>query len=354
MRTELLDFHLPAELIATRPLPERDGGRVCVVGSEGVEHRRVREFADWIRPNDLVVLNQTMVRRARLICSRPSSAKGGGGARVELLFLHPTENEQWVAIGKANRPLRKGDRLMAGGLSICVESRGEEGTILVSVQGDLEELLSRIGTMPIPPYMSRPGDEEDAERYQTVFASTLGSAAAPTAGLHLTEELIAAFEKKGANIGRLNLHVGLGTFRPVKTEDLNEHAMHSEMIEIDEVLVDQVARTRQLGGRVVAIGTTCVRALESARDPAQATQIVACQKWTNLLIQPGYSFGVVDALWTNFHQPKSTLLALVAAFSGLERMRRAYKEAIDQGYRFLSYGDAMWIPSRLSDDRKER
>lgn len=351
MRTELFDFHLPGELIASRPLLERDGGRMCVVGHEGVEHRRVREFPEWIRPSDLVVLNQTMVRRARLICSRPSSAEGGGGARVELLFLHPTDDGNWVALGKANRPLRPGDRLLAGGLTLCVESRGEEGTISVSVQGDLEELLSRIGTMPIPPYMSRPGDEEDAERYQTVFATTLGSAAAPTAGLHLTKELLRAFEKKGASIGRLNLHVGLGTFRPVKTEDLNEHPMHSEMIEIDDVLVDQIARTRKLGGRVIAIGTTCVRALESARDPMRPTQVLACHKWTNLLIQPGFEFGVVDALWTNFHQPRSTLLALVAAFAGLDRTRKAYQAAINQGYRFLSYGDAMWIPGRLSDNQ---
>lgn len=352
MRTELFDYHLPDELIASRPLLQRDGGRVCVVGAEGIEHRQVREFAEWIRPNDLVVLNQTMVRRARLICSRPASAAGGGGARVELLFLHPTDEGHWVALGKANRPLRPGDRLLAGGLTLCVESRGDEGTISVSIQGDLEELLSRIGTMPIPPYMSRPGDEEDADRYQTVFATTLGSAAAPTAGLHLTEDLLLAFAQKGASIGRLSLHVGLGTFRPVKTEDLNEHPMHSEMIEIDEMLVDQVARTRKLGGRVIAIGTTCVRALESSRDPARPTHVTACRKWTNLLIQPGYKFGVVDALWTNFHQPRSTLLALVAAFSGLDRTRNAYQAAIDQGYRFLSYGDAMWIPARLTDNQE--
>ncbi len=346
VRTELLDYHLPQELIATRPLAERSGGRLCVVEERRLRHITVASFVEEVGAGDLLVLNETRVRQARLMVRRPTSADGGGGARVELLFLHPLGASSWAALGKANRPLRPGDLLEAEGLAIVVRERAGQGTLVLDIQGDLESTLLAHGTMPIPPYMDRQGDDEDVERYQTVFARELGSAAAPTAGLHFSEEMLAEIQRRGVRIARVVLHVGIGTFRPVSVEDLDDHPMHFEEIEVGQEVVAAIEETRRQGGRVVAIGTTVVRALESASDPARPGQVVRTSGPTNLLIQPGYVFSVVDALWTNFHQPKSTLLALVGAFAGMERMKHAYSEAVDLRYRFLSYGDAMWIPRR--------
>lgn len=350
MRTELLDYELPQDLIAKRPPERRDGGRLCIVERSAVRHAQVADLVSEIQPGDLVVLNRTKVRKARLLCERPRS-QAGGGARVELLFLHQTPDGLWVALGKANRPLRKGDELVSPGLSLRVEERAEDGTLKVHAEGDLEVELERNGTMPIPPYMQRPGDEEDEGRYQTVFSEKIGSAAAPTASLHLTREMLARFQaERGASLGNVILHVGIGTFRPVTTEDLNQHKMHSESIEVGPDLVQQIEATRARGGKVVAIGTTVVRALESARDPQRPGYVRALSGDTDLLIQPGYRFSVVDRLLTNFHQPRSTLLALVSAFAGLKRTRNAYSKALEERYRFLSYGDAMWIPSPLGHD----
>lgn len=349
MRTEFFDYDLPPDLIATRPLAERSGGRLCVVDEHELHHKSVTSFVEEVGPGDLLVLNETRVRQARLIAQRPTTAEGGGGARVELLFLHPLGPGSWAALGKANRPLRPGDQLEAAGLAIVVRERGAEGTLILDVNGDLEATLLAHGTMPIPPYMDRQGDQGDVERYQTVFARALGSAAAPTAGLHFSEAMLEEMQARGVRIARVVLHVGLGTFRPVSVEDLDAHPMHSEEIEVGEETAEAIAETRRRGGRVVAIGTTVVRALESARDPARPGHVLATSRSTNLLIQPGYAFSVVDALWTNFHQPKSTLLALVAAFTGFTRMRQAYSEAISLRYRFLSYGDAMWIPRFWAD-----
>lgn len=347
MRTELFDFHLPEELIATRPPEARDAGRMCVVLEDEVQHDFVRNFADQIREDDLVVLNETRVRRARLICERPRNAWGMGGAQVEILFLHPVSDDSWVTLGKANRPLRVGDVLLAGSLTLTVSARGEGGTLVVRAEGDVEAVLEEQGYMPIPPYMQRAADEDDVERYQTVFARELGSAAAPTAGLHVTEETLARIGDRGARVGRLILHVGIGTFRPVTVEDLNDHPMHEEWFEVSEELVAQVNETRERGGRVIAVGTTAVRALESSACPTHRGRLVAARQKTRILIQPEYEFRVVDALLTNFHMPKSTLLALVSAFVGRERVLSAYEQAVSRGYRFLSYGDAMWIPGRL-------
>ncbi len=343
MRTELLDYELPEELIATRPPARRDGGRLCIVERDGVRHGEVAKLAEEIQPGDLVVLNRTKVRKARLMAHRPKTDLGGG-ARVQLLFLNATSDGLWTALGKANRPLRVGEELLASGLKIVVEDKAPDGTLSLRTEGDVERLLEKEGTMPIPPYMHRSGDEEDEGRYQTVFSEKLGSAAAPTAGLHLTEETLLRFEERGARLGRVILHVGIGTFRPVTADDLNDHSMHSEAVEVGDDLVAAIAETRARGGKVVAIGTTVVRALESAHDPERGGHVVRTSEPTALLIQPGYRFKVVDRLLTNFHQPKSTLLALVAAFAGLDRMRRAYDVAIAERYRFLSYGDAMWIP----------
>lgn len=203
--------------------------------------------------------------------------------------------------------------------------------------------------MPIPPYLKREADAQDSERYQTVYASRLGSAAAPTAGLHFSKQLLADIEGRGVRVARVLLHVAMGTFRPVRADDLDEHPMHSEFFEVSPELAAQIAETRQRGGRVIAVGTTAVRALEAAADRRRRGQVIAQAGSTQLLIQPGYQFRVVDALWTNFHQPRSTLLALVAAFAGYERMKNAYQQAISEEYRFLSYGDAMWIPACFSD-----
>jgi S-adenosylmethionine:tRNA ribosyltransferase-isomerase len=286
------------------------------------------------------------------MCERVTEGKMGG-ARVELLFLHPFGDGRWAALGKGNRPFRVGDQLRSATLTVRVSSKEADGTLLLAPEGDVESVLLEEGLMPIPPYMDRPGDEADVERYQTVFAEELGSAAAPTAGLHLTEAMLTQMEERGAEIGRLTLHVGVGTFRPVVADDLDQHRMHHESIQVTEDLVDQVRLTRARGGRVVAIGTTVVRALESAADLREPGLVVATQKSTDLLIQPGYRFLVVDSLLTNFHQPRSTLLALVSAFAGLGRVREAYQYALDERYGFLSYGDAMWIPQRLSEQSEE-
>lgn len=344
MRTDLLDYHLPNELIATRPPAGRSDGRLCIVGRDEIRHDKVSSFVDLVGPDDLLVLNETRVRKARLYVNRPRTAEGGGGARVELLFLHPVGDTKWVALGKANRPLRVQDQLEGYGLDLRVSDRATDGSLVIEVKGDLEAVLADHGNMPIPPYMNREADEDDEERYQTVFAKTLGSAAAPTAGLHLNEDMLNEMQAAGTRRARVVLHVGIGTFRPVSAEDLDDHDMHSEQIEVDEETVRAVAETRRRGGRVIAVGTTVVRALESACDPERRGHVQAVKKSTNLLIQPGYRFSVVDALWTNFHQPRSTLVALVAAFAGLERVQAAYREAVEQRYRFLSYGDAMWIP----------
>lgn len=314
-----------------------------------MRHAQIVDLADEIQPNDLIVLNRTKVRKARLVGSRPKT-EIGGGARVELLFLKENQQGLWVALGKANRPLRRGDEILSVGLRLKVEEKLEDGTILLRAFGDVETELEQYGTMPIPPYMQRPGDEEDEGRYQTVFSEELGSAAAPTASLHLTTDMLERFQQKGASLGRVTLHVGIGTFRPVTADDLDEHPMHSEAIEVGPELQEQIANTRARGGKVVAIGTTVVRALESARDEARLGHVRTISGSTDLLIQPGYRFSVVDRLLTNFHQPRSTLLALVSAFAGLKRMKNAYEEAILERYRFLSYGDAMWIPAPFGHD----
>ena len=348
MRAELLDYDLPEQLIAARPLAARDGARLCMVLRDRVVHAQVRDFPSQLAAHDLLVVNDTRVRKARLLCSRPRT-KGGGGGRVELLFLHPKAGGSWAALGRSNRPLGPGSLLHAGELELRVVARDSEGVLTVDCDGDVDRVLQDRGAMPIPPYLKREADAQDSERYQTVYASRLGSAAAPTAGLHFSKQLLADIEGRGVRVARVLLHVAMGTFRPVRADDLDEHPMHSEFFEVSPELAAQIAETRQRGGRVIAVGTTAVRALEAAADRRRRGQVIAQAGSTQLLIQPGYQFRVVDALWTNFHQPRSTLLALVAAFAGYERMKNAYQQAISEEYRFLSYGDAMWIPACFSD-----
>lgn len=356
LRADLFDYVLPNELVAKRPTEARDGARLLVLARHGLEHRSVREFPELAPPRALIVVNDTRVRRARLFGRRRP-----GGGRVELFLLGPSTREpvdgreRWRALGRANRPLRAGSVIDAAGVEFeILEDASEGGVLEVAAKADepLEDILERVGHVPIPPYLGRDDEPLDVERYQTVFARRTGSVAAPTAGLHFTHAAWERLVANGCEIGRLELQVGLGTFRPVTADDLDRHPMHAERFVVSSELVAQVRAARARGAKVVAIGTTVVRALESAADPERPGEIRAMDTDTRLLIQPGYRFRVVDALFTNFHQPRSTLLALVSAFAGRERVLEAYAEAVRREYRFLSYGDAMWIPEALAGSER--
>jgi S-adenosylmethionine:tRNA ribosyltransferase-isomerase len=345
VRTDLFDYELPEAHIARWPSPERGDARLLVVAEHGVEHRRVAEFPDLVPEASLVVLNDTRVIPARLV-----GARAGTGGKVEVLLLRRLDTEpgdasvqEFLALGHANRPLLPGARIEAGPLAVEVIGRAEEAvlTVRLCAEGGVRAALEQHGHVPIPPYLGRADAPCDRDRYQTVYAAQDGSVAAPTAGLHLTEPMLERLRARGVEIGRVTLHVGLATFRPVSVDDLDDHPMHEERVEIGEQLVEQIARARQRGAPVVAVGTTVVRALESADLTPGAFD-------TRLLIQPGFRFQVVDALLTNFHQPRSTLLALVAAFVGRDRILAAYRTAIAEQYRFLSYGDATYLPRRIA------
>lgn len=349
MKTELFDYDLPENAIAARPPAERDGARMLVLDRGTIEHAKVADWADRVPEGALVVLNVTRVRRARAFLRRTET----GGA-VELLFLdaltHSNEapGERWRALARANRALRAGTRLSAPDLEVEVAAIREGGVIEITAVASrgVEAWLEEYGRVPLPPYIRREDEPNDVERYQTVFAERTGSAAAPTAGLHLTRTALARLAERGVETTTLTLDVGLGTFRPVVADDLDRHAMHAEAFSVSDETVRAIERARGRGAPVVAVGTTVVRALESAADPERPGRIRSTSGETRLLIQPGYGFRVVDALLTNFHQPKSTLLALVAAFAGRDAVLAAYATALGAGYRFLSYGDAMWLPRR--------
>lgn len=350
MRVDLLDYVLPEAAIAQRPSEHRDGARLLVVEDHALSHRRILDWPALVPAGALVVLNDTRVRRSRLRFEKDT------GGKVELLVLdvRPGEagNEIWTALGHSNRPLRIGRRLELGPLRLTLIDRGPAGEFILSASGhgDSEAFFERHGLVPLPPYIRRAAGQEDVERYQTVFAEQLGSAAAPTAGLHLTPQMLQALRERSVEVAFTTLHVGAGTFMPVRSDDLDEHPMHAERYVVSSALRDAVARARARGGPVVAVGTTVVRALESAADEHATGQVQPRSEHTRLLIQPGYRFRVVDALLTNFHAPRSTLLALVSAFAGRLRLAAAYSAALEQGYRFLSYGDAMWLPRRLAHD----
>jgi S-adenosylmethionine:tRNA ribosyltransferase-isomerase len=350
VETSLFDYPLPEASIAQRPLAERDASRLCVIGRDAASDHVFADFAELVPEGALVVLNDTRVHRARIL-----GARAGSGGRVEIFLLeraqaHAPDDETWMALGRANSPLRTGTLIDAGPLSIEIIGREEDAVLRVRLRaaGDVATAVRAVGHVPLPPYMRRPDDADDAERYQTVFARHDGSVAAPTAGLHLTPRVFARLAERGVETAFVTLHVGLGTFRPVATANLDDHPMHEEAFFVDDALVDAVRRARDRVAKVVAVGTTVVRALESARDPGDPRLVTTTEARTRLLIQPGYAFGPVDALLTNFHMPKSTLLALVSAFAGRERILAAYEHAVAAGYRFLSYGDAMWIPERLA------
>lgn len=348
LKTELIDYHLPEALIAQHPHPERDGGRLLALRRGGLEHRRITELAELVPEGALIVVNDSRVLRARLLGRRR-----GSGGRAEIFLLRrlspPGPRERWSAIGRASKTLRAGSVIDCGALAARVVAREASGELAVELESELPiaEAIERAGHVPLPPYVRRDDTAEDGTRYQTVYAASPGSVAAPTAGLHLSEALLARLAARGVEIGRVTLHVGIGTFRPVTADDLDAHPMHAEECVVSTELAAQIGRARERHGPVVAIGTTVVRALESAADPERSGFVQPFSGETRLLIQPGHAFRVVDALFTNFHMPRSTLLALVCAFAGRERTLAAYREAVATDYRFLSYGDAMWIEERM-------
>ena len=339
---DVKDFYydLPQELIAQDPLEDRASSRLLVLHKDTGEreHRVFSDILSYLRPGDCLVLNDTKVIPARLIGSRE-----GTDARIEILLLKRREKDVWETLvkpGKKARPgtvISFGDGLLTGTVIDVVE----EGNRLIrfSYEGIFEEILDRLGQMPLPPYITHP--LKDKNRYQTVYAKHEGSAAAPTAGLHFTEELLARIEAMGVRIARVTLHVGLGTFRPVKVSEVTEHHMHSEFYRIEEEAAECINRTRAEGGRVICVGTTSCRTLESAA--AEDGSIRACSGWTDIFIYPGYRFKILDGLITNFHLPESTLVMLVSALAGREQILAAYEEAIRMKYRFFSFGDAMLI-----------
>jgi S-adenosylmethionine:tRNA ribosyltransferase-isomerase len=339
MRLEDFDFALPAELIAQSPARPRDTARLLVLNrATGVlAHRVFRDLPEVLRPADVLVLNDTKVLPARLRARRPT------GGQVEVLLLRPAAGAAWETLVRPGRKIRQGARLVfaPGELEGIVGERTAAGTRMIKLEhrGELRAILDRLGEMPTPPYIS--SRLEDPHDYQTVYARAEGAVAAPTAGLHFTQDLLAEIRRRGIAVAFLTLHVGLGTFRPVRVEDITRHRMDAEAYEIGHQAAALINEARRRGGRIVAVGTTCVRALECAAG--EGGMIQARSGSTALFITPGFRFRAVDAMVTNFHLPKSTLLMLASAFAGRERLLDAYAEAIRQRYRFYSFGDAMLI-----------
>ncbi len=340
MKTSDFYYDLPEELIAQDPLEDRSGSRLLVLDKETgeIKHRMFRDITEYLRPGDCMVINDTKVIPARLIGS-----KIGTDAKIEVLLLKRKENDVWETLVKPGRKAKPGTRISFGdGLLVGeVIDVVEEGNRLIhfEYEGIFEEILDRLGQMPLPPYITH--QLQDRDRYNTVYAVHEGSAAAPTAGLHFTPELLEEIQEKGIEIARVTLHVGLGTFRPVKVDDVTEHHMHSEFYQIDEAAAGKINRAKDNGGRVVCVGTTSCRTIESAAD--ENGRLKACSGWTEIFIYPGYQFKILDCLITNFHLPESTLIMLVSALAGKEPVLAAYEEAVKERYRFFSFGDAMLI-----------
>lgn len=340
MKTSDFYYDLPEELIAQDPLEDRSSSRLLVLDrkTREREHRVFRDLAEFLNPGDCLVVNNTRVIPARLM-----GVKEGTGAGIEVLLLKRCEDNVWETLVKPGKKARPGARISFGdGLLVGeVLEVVEEGNrrIRFTYEGIFEEILERLGQMPLPPYITH--ELKDKNRYQTVYAKHEGSAAAPTAGLHFTPELLKVIEDKGVRLAHVTLHVGLGTFRPVKVEDVTQHHMHSEFYMIEEEQAGLINETRAAGGRVICVGTTSCRTLESAAD--ENGVLHAGSGWTDIFIYPGYRFKLMDALITNFHLPESTLLMLVSAFAGKEQVMAAYEEAVRERYRFFSFGDAMFI-----------
>ncbi|TNE94294.1 tRNA preQ1(34) S-adenosylmethionine ribosyltransferase-isomerase QueA [Porticoccus sp.] len=338
MRRDHFHYHLPDELIARQPAAQRRGSRLLVLDGESgeISHRQFPDLAELVRPGDLMVFNNTRVIPARLYGHKAS------GGKVEMLVERLVDERSVLAHLRASKSPKPGTTIHFEG-DVVAEVTGREGELFcLYFQGDRSalDILETHGHMPLPPYIDRADGKLDRERYQTVYAEKPGAVAAPTAGLHFDEDLLAQLRVQGVEIAHVTLHVGAGTFQPVRVDNILDHQMHAEVIDVSEEVCRQVVETQARGGRVIAVGTTSVRCLESA---AAAGQIVPMNSETDIFIYPGYQFRVVDALITNFHLPESTLLMLVSAFSGFSRIMRAYKEAVAERYRFFSYGDAMFL-----------
>ncbi len=341
MNVDAYDFHLPEELIAQTPLSDRSSSRLLLVNKEDGElaHRHFTDIINYFQPGDTLVLNDTRVIPARLF-----GVKEDTGAKAEVLLLKNLGDDRWEALVKPGKKLKTGAVIIfSDELRAVIEDEADMGgrTLRFIYQGIFQEILDRLGTMPLPPYIKETLD--DRERYQTVYAKHEGSAAAPTAGLHFTKELLDQIEAKGVNIAYITLHVGLGTFRPMSVEKVEEHVMHSEYFVKSQETADTINATKEQGGRIIAVGTTSCRTLETVGRQCEGGPLVECSGWTDIFIYPGYKFSVVNALITNFHLPKSTLVMLVSALAGREHILAAYEEAIEQKYRFFSFGDAMFI-----------
>ena len=340
MKTSDFYYELPEELIAQTPIEPRDSSRMMVLNrSTGeIEHRHFYDILDYLNEGDCLILNDSRVLPARIY-----GVKEGTGAHVEFLLLKNLGEKRWETLTKPGRKAQIGTSFLFGdGLMRCtVADVTEEGNRIVDFkcEGSFYENLDKLGQMPLPPYIHE--KLKDKERYQTVYSRELGSAAAPTAGLHFTKELLQKVKEKGVKIGFVTLHVGLGTFRPVKVDDVTDHKMHSEHYELPEITAKLINETKQNGGRVIAVGTTSCRTLETVA--AKEGCIKESEGWTDIFIYPGYEFKVLDGLITNFHLPESTLIMLVSAFAGFDHIMNAYKTAVQEKYRFFSFGDCCFI-----------
>ncbi|MGE7827512.1 tRNA preQ1(34) S-adenosylmethionine ribosyltransferase-isomerase QueA [Paenibacillus sp. NPDC093718] len=342
MNVDLYDFELPEHLIAQTPLLDRSSSRLLTLDKQSgdIRHQTFADIIDYLNPGDTLVLNDTKVIPARLF-----GVKEDTGAKAEVLLLKNMGQDRWEALVKPGKKLKKGNVISFGDgkLKAVIEEEGEMGarTLSFSYKGIFQEILDELGQMPLPPYIKEKLDDRD--RYQTVYAKHEGSAAAPTAGLHFTEALLEQIQAKGVDIAFITLHVGLGTFRPMSVDQVEDHVMHEEYYSLSQETAELLNETKRRGGRVIAVGTTSCRTLETVGSELNGEPLRESSGWTSIFIYPGYAFTVVDALITNFHLPKSTLVMLVSALAGREHIMKAYKEAVEKEYRFFSFGDAMFI-----------
>ena len=344
MKTDDFDYELPEELIAQTPLEKRDSSRMLVLDKQNgnIFHKTFTDILDYLNSGDTLVLNDTKVIPARII-----GIKEETGAVIELLLLKNINDNTWECLAKPAKRVKLGSVISFGDGILkaqCIEEK-EEGIRVLNLmyEGILYEILDKLGTMPLPPYIHE--KLEDQSRYQTVYAKNIGSAAAPTAGLHFTKELLNKIKEKGINIAYVTLHVGLGTFRPVNVSDVTKHKMHTEYYEISKDTCDIINQTKEKNKKIVVVGTTSVRVLETVMN--KFGHLRECSGFTDIFIYPGYQFKIVDNLITNFHLPKSTLVMLVSALAGRENIMKAYKEAVDNKYRFFSFGDSMFITNNV-------
>lgn len=341
VKVDLFDFNLPESLIAQTPLKNRSDSRLMVLNKEtgDLKHTVFKNITEYLQPGDCLVLNDTKVLPARLF-----GIKEDTGAKIEVLLLKQTEDDRWETLVKPAKRIKIGSEIIFGDGKLkatCIEEKEHGGRILeFQYEGIFYEVLDALGEMPLPPYIKEQLDDRD--RYQTVYAKESGSAAAPTAGLHFTEELLEEIKNMGVHIAFITLHVGLGTFRPVSVEDVDKHSMHAEFYQVNEETAELINNVKKQGGRIISVGTTSTRTLETIAS-ANNGQIVSTSGWTDIFIFPGYEFKGIDGMITNFHLPKSTLIMLVSALAGREHVLHAYEEAVNQKYRFFSFGDAMLI-----------